>query len=264
MKVFFISVILSKVCHTASAFVYFCGKPPFMKSRFVFLMMLLLAQVGFSQDDVEEGEIEDIVIDSLYREDQFYFGINFNLLLNSPEGFSQSGFSGGLQLGAIRDMPINKRRNLSIGVGVGWAIDTYGQNLFIGENEAGESVFAHLQGIAYETNRFSTQSVELPIEFRWRSSTPVKYKFWRVYAGARLSYIYYFKSNFNQKGYQVVQNQLDELNRFQAGASLSVGNSKVNFYFYYSLIPVFDAQLRNSDTGIDIHNMKIGLIFYLL
>lgn len=235
-----------------------------MKSRFVFLAVFFIAQMGFSQDDVEEDEIEDIVIDSLYREDQFYFGINFNILLNSPGGFSQSGFSGGLHLGAIRDMPINKRRNLSVGVGLGWAINTYGQNLFIGENTNGESVFAELRGIGYETNRFSTQSVEIPIEFRWRSSTPVKYKFWRVYAGARLGYIYYFKSNFKQPGYQVVQRDLDELNRFQAGASLAVGNSKVNFYFCYSLTPFFDGKMRNSNEEVGINTLKIGLIFYLL
>ena len=31
--------------------------------------------------------------------------------------------------------------------------------------------------------------IEMPIEFRWRNSTASSYKFWRIYAGAKLGYV---------------------------------------------------------------------------
>ena len=41
------------------------------------------------------------VIDSLYREDQFYLGITYNLLNNKPNEVKQNGFSSGFNFGFI-------------------------------------------------------------------------------------------------------------------------------------------------------------------
>ena len=224
-----------------------------------FMLQPLLAQ----ENDDEEGAM---VIDSLYREDQFYIGFSFNLLSDLPKKVSQSGFSGGAMLGFIRDMPLNKQRNLSLGAGLGWSINTYGQNLFIGENKLGKTVFQALEKeeINYDTNRFTTYLVEAPIEFRWRTSTPTSFNFWRIYAGLKPGYIYYFKSNFEQTNHKVTQTQLDELQRFQLGATLTVGYSKVNFYFYYSLNSFFDGKMQHSQENIGVKTFKIGLMFYIL
>lgn len=233
-----------------------------MKKYLLFIFALCFVHPVFSQTSDEKEET--FVMDSLYREDQFYFGFTFNLLNHLPKDISQSGFSGGLHLGFIRDMPVNKQRNLAIGVGLGWSMNTYAQNLFIGENEAGKSLFKTLKGIDYDTNRFSTYLIEAPIEFRWRSSTASNYDFWRVYAGLKPGYIYYFKSNFKQTNNQVVQTQVPELNRFRLGATLAVGYNKVNFYFYYGLTPFFDGQMRSNGENIGVNTLKIGLLFYIL
>lgn len=205
------------------------------------------------------------VIDSLYREDQFYIGLTFHLLHDLPEEVTQKGFSGGLHLGFIRDFPLNKRRNIAIGVGAGWSINTYGQELFIGEDLNGQTIFRDLNAleIEYDTNRFSTQLVELPLEFRWRTSVPESYRFWRIYTGLKLGYIYHFKSNFRQEGNQVVQTDVPELERFRLGTTFTFGYNTFNFHVYYNLNPFFkDAQLNNTEFGI--HTFKVGLMFYLL
>lgn len=205
------------------------------------------------------------VIDSLYREDQFYIGLTFHLLHDLPEEVTQKGFSGGLHLGFIRDFPLNKRRNIAIGVGAGWSINTYGQELFIGEDLNGQTIFRDLNAleIEYDTNRFSTQLVELPLEFRWRTSVPESYRFWRIYTGLKLGYIYHFKSNFRQEGNQVVQTDVPELERFRLGTTFTFGYNTFNFHVYYNLNPFFkDAQLNNTEFGV--HTFKVGLMFYLL
>jgi len=204
-------------------------------------------------------------IDSLYREDQLYVGLTFHLLGNLPQSVSQSGFSGGLHLGFIRDFPLNKRRNIAIGVGLGWSINSYGQELFIGEDENSNTIFKNLNDpeVIYDTNRFSTQLVEVPLEFRWRTSTPESYKFWRVYTGLRLGYVYYFKSVFREGENKVVQTDVPELDRFRIGTTFTFGYKTFNFHVYYSLNPFFkDAQLNNSP--LEITTFKLGLMFYIL
>jgi len=205
------------------------------------------------------------VMDSLYREDQFYIGLTFHLLGDLPESVSQSGFSGGLHLGLIRDFPLNKRRNIGLGAGLGWSVNSFGQELFIGEDSNNNTIFRNLnsEGIQYDSNRFTTQLIEVPIEFRWRTSTADSHKFWRVYTGLRLGYVYYFKSTFKQGGNQVVQTDVPELVRFRIGSTISFGYNTFNLHLYYSLNPFFkDAKLGNADIGIT--TFKVGLMFYIL
>lgn len=237
------------------------------------LQFLFFCLVGFypllaqTDERAEGSKIPDSVpsvIDSLYREDQFYVGFTFNLLGNKPSSISQSSFSGGLQAGFIRDFPLNKERNLALGLGLGWSINSYGQNLFIGQDENGESIFRSLRReLDYDTNRFTTQTVEVPIELRWRTSTAETYKFWRVYTGLKLGYIYHFRSNFVQGDNQVVQQKVDELQRFRVGANLTFGFNTFNFNFYYSLNPLFEnATVDGDDVGMS--PFRIGLMFYIL
>ncbi len=238
-----------------------------MKRLFLFLSLFLLACHGFGQetasDDLDPQKKK--ALDSLYREDQFYIGLTFNLLWNTPPDVGQSGFSGGFHLGYTRDMPINKRRNVAIGLGLGYSINTYGQNLFIGENEeTGQSIFSSLEGIDFDRNRFTTHLVEAPLEFRWRTSVPDTHKFWRIYTGLRVGYLYYFNSNFEQPGNQVGQTKIDELNRWRVGATFTFGWNTFNFHFYYSLNPLFNnnALIGTEEVGLNV--AKIGLMFYIL
>lgn len=231
---------------------------------FVFLLLAFFYfQAGFSQ--IEKEDSATTLIDSLYREDQFYFGFTFNLLRSLPKDVTQSGFSGGIQLGFLRDFPLNKRRNFAVAAGLGWSVNTFADNLFIGEDENDTTIFHSLEteNVVFERNRFTTYLVELPLEIRWRTSTPSTYAFWRVYAGIKFGYIYYFKSNFIQTGNQVVQTKVDELNRFRMGLTLSAGFNKVNFYCYYGLNPFFEGEMPSGEK-VGVRTIKIGLMFYIL
>jgi len=233
-----------------------------MKQVYFIIVGLFMSLPSLAQD--RNGHVTE-VIDSLYREDQFYIGLTFHLLRDLPESVSQSGFSGGLHLGFIRDFPLNKRRNIGLGAGLGWSVNSFGQELFIGEDSNNNTVFRNLnsEGIDYKSNRFTTQLIEVPIEFRWRTSTPDSHKFWRVYTGLRLGYIYNFQSTFKQVGNQVIQTDVPELDRFRIGTTLSFGYNTFNLHVYYSLNPFFkDAKLGNSDIGIT--TFKVGLMFYIL
>ncbi|WP_299432621.1 porin family protein [uncultured Aquimarina sp.] len=236
-----------------------------MKRILLFLSLSLLTNYSFGQDVSLDDPQKEEVLDSLYREDQFYAGFTFNLLWNTPSGVGQSGFSGGLHVGYTRDMPINKRRNIAIGLGLGYSVNTYGQNLFIGEDvETGQSIFRSLNGVDFDKNKFTTHLIESPLEFRWRTSVPNTHKFWRIYTGLRVGYLYHFDSKFEQPGNQVNQIKIDELDRWRVGATFTFGWNTFNFHFYYSLNPLFNDNARIGNEAVGLNVAKIGLMFYIL
>ena len=121
-----------------------------------------------------------IAIDSLYREDQFYFSFSYNTLLQKPSGVNTNKFSPGFKFGFLRDMPINKRRNKAIAPGLGLSYANYSQNLFI-YKEDGLPVYSTKSiDNSYKKNKFEQVFIDVPIEFRWRTSVPESHKFWRI------------------------------------------------------------------------------------
>ncbi|WP_109301549.1 porin family protein [Aquimarina sp. AU474] len=220
--------------------------------------------IGLGQES-KSDTVKEKTLDSLYREDQFYIGITYNLILNRPTDVSQSGFSGGLHFGFVRDMPINKRRNVAFGLGLGYSVNVYNNNLLVGEEgDAGPTVFGNLRGVDFKTNRFTTHLFEAPIEFRWRTSEPDSHKFYRIYTGLRLGYLYYFKSNFKGIDSDITRTKIDELNRLRFGATFTFGWNTFNFHFYYSLNSLFDSDAVIGTEKVGINTAKVGLVFYLL
>lgn len=240
-----------------------------MKPQFkLFLIFSIVSFACLSDLNAQEKQekIDFSAVDNLYREDQFYFGLNINLLNNLPENVSQSGFAGGVIAGFIRDFPINKRRNIGFGAGFGFSGNTYGHSLLLDRNELGETVFIALEDseIEYNDNRFSTYLVEMPLQFRWRTSTATNSSFYRIYAGVVLGYMYHFRTNFRQDEGSIRISNVPELNRFRTGLSLSIGSNFVNFHFQYTLNPMFDANISGTNEAIGIDKFKFGLIFYIL
>ncbi|MGB3774608.1 MAG: porin family protein [Leeuwenhoekiella sp.] len=227
--------------------------------------LLLIFLSTFCLPVIGQQKVQDSIGDQKYREDQLYVSITFNLLVNKPEGISQNGFSGGLHFGFIRDMPINKKRNLAIGLGAGLSMNTYNENLFIGEIENEETIFQVLPStLDYNKNWLTTYQLEIPLQLRWRTSTSTTYNFWRIYTGLQLGYVYAYKANFEQPGNSVIQTDIPELDRYKLGANFAFGYGSFNFYFYYSLTPFFRDALTVNGQSIELNTFKLGLIFYIL
>ena len=232
-----------------------------MGHKWYFICCFLCVSALFAQKELALDSL-----DTKYREDQFYFGITYNALVNAPEFVDSQGLTGSVHFGFTRDMPINRRRNLSVALGVGASFDEYGTTLFIGEDELNRTIFASLSnsGSTYDVNRFSTASIEVPLEFRWRTSSAQNYKFWRFYAGFRLGYSYWDKSSFKQDGNTVIQTDIPEFNNMRLGATLSIGYNTVNFYGYYGITPLFDNAITINGTPIQMSALKLGLLFFFL
>lgn len=204
-------------------------------------------------------------IDSLYKEDQFYTAITYNLLNKKPENLNQAGFSYGFHIGFIKDMPINARRNVAIGLGLGYAANTYNQNLLINQDAGNKFNYSTLSNRqSFTQNTFSNHAIEIPITFRWRTSTPQDYAFWRIYTGFKLGYLVASSSKYEGDLGRLKFINNPDFNRLQYGLTLSVGYNTWNVHLYYGLNPVFSKNVSLANKPLDVNVIKIGLIFYVL
>ena len=200
-------------------------------------------------------------IDSLYREDQFYVGITYNTLQNLPSGISQNKFAPSFSFGFLRDMPINKKRTFAVAAGLGYAINNYNENFLITEI-SGITAYNNIT-TSYDKNKLTLHYVDLPIEFRWRNSTPESHKFWRIYTGFKVGYLLFDKAKYKDGSNTIkVYNNLD-LNKLQYGTYISAGNNTLNFYVYYGLNPIFKTAILNGN-NLEIRNLNFGMMFYIL
>ncbi|WP_299249546.1 porin family protein [uncultured Lacinutrix sp.] len=234
-----------------------------MKSIILFFSLCFVTFYSFSQ---EELNINTQEIDSLYKEDQFYFGLTYNLIGKKPSGLSQSGFSGGFHFGYTKDMPINKKRNKAIGLGLGLSFNSFNQNIQIYEDSNGDTLFQIIDEteVAYTKNKFTTYMVEMPIEYRWRTSTATDYKFWRIYSGFKLGYIFANSTKFEGSPENIGLKNNSAFNNLQYGLTLGAGYNTWNFYLYYALNPIFNSSSTIDGKVIDANAIKVGLMFYIL
>jgi hypothetical protein len=253
--------------HLCATHVFFANP---MRQLYIFLacfctIFTALAQIEPVVQDTVAVEMDSLpaFADPKYREDQFYATINYNLIQGKPAGYSQYSFSTGLGIGFLRDMPLNKRRNHSIALGLGYSYNNIKHNLAV-SNTGGKNLYEIKEEGTFDKNKLVLHYLEVPLEFRWRNSDSISHQFWRVYAGFKVSYLISDKAQYEAEGSPKIKVRNDaNMNNIQYGAYISGGYNTWNFYAYYGLTPLYDTAYI-ADEKIKMHSVKIGLIFYIL
>lgn len=216
-----------------------------------------------AQEAIKNEKIGIPKIDSLYREDQFYFGFTINNLLNKPVGLSQDKLSTGFSLGFSRDMPINKLRTVAFASGIGFTYNNYIENIKIDKTFQDYEYTLIPSGTSFSKNRISQLFIDVPIEFRWRTSTYESYKFWRIYGGLKFSYLIYDRYIYSDSQGKLILTNNPDFNKIQYGAYVSAGFNTFNAYVYYGLNPIFKSA-KIEGQSIDMRTLNVGIIFYIL
>lgn len=210
---------------------------------------------------ISQESLDSNTSDSRYLEDQFYAGVTYNFILNRPTDASQRNFSYGLQAGFIKDIPVNIDRTVALGIGLGLGLNTYYSNIEASETTNG--IEYTIATTDFERSKLETHLVEVPFEIRFRNSTPDEYKFWRLYTGIKLGYVFDARSKFvdsiSEKSFTN-----PDIEKFQYGITFNLGYNTFNIHAYYSLTNLFsDGTIVNGE-NINIKPLQIGLIFYIL
>ena len=215
----------------------------------VSLFFLFFVTIGFSQTETKP------VIDSLFREDQFYVSVSCNVLQKTPENFSQYSFSTGLSAGFLRDFPISENRHWAIAPGLGYSFNDLKQNIDFSSISNGSET-------EIVKSRILLHYIDLPLEIRWRNATPESHKFWRIHGGFMASYLLNGKFKYEGSFGSGTENINDLLNKFQYATYLTFGFNTWNAYIHYGLNPFFDKDKTTTENNVT--TLKIGLMFYIL
>ncbi|QXP72815.1 PorT family protein [Tenacibaculum sp. AHE15PA] len=222
-----------------------------MANRLIFVLFFLSINIYAQKDSLQVGDS--------YWEDQLYINVSYNILDNQPEEVSKSGFSFGFSGGYIKDIPFVKSGKIAFGIGLGYGFDSYNHRLKVVEGEPAN--FQIDNGIT--NNKLVLHNIEIPVQFRWRSSTVNTYSFWRFYTGIKLSYNISNNFTYDEAGVKIDISNFTEYNKFQTGLILSAGYGTFNFHMYYGLTPIFKNASLNGNK-IDTNIIRFGLSFYLL
>ena len=212
-----------------------------------YFLILLISSLSLAQ----------LPVDSSYREDQIYASIGYPLLISKPEGLTQNKLSHTFSLGFIRDMPINRTRNLAIGLGLGLNYNVVYTNLqFI--DDMNKSIFVSSDLI----NLWRSLNAEIPLELRWRSSTPTNYQFWRIYAGL----VGHYSLMAKQSTRTAITETINSLSvqKFRLALRLSIGNNTWNLTYAHPIDSFFDFDKSTQNKSVsELKTAKMGLIFYI-
>ena len=214
--------------------------------KLLFLVLLISSCVKAQSDST--------FVDDKYLEDQIYLNLTYISLLNTPPPISQSGFSFGLGGGFIKDLRVNSRRNVACGVGLGYGFNNFYFNVRF-ENEDPNEDKTTLN------SKIMLHVVELPLEFRVRTSTATRYKFWRFYPGFKLSYVFAENLSLGKDADFEVEG-VAQYNDFLYGLTFSAGYNKWNIHLYYGLNDLI-TNAEGNDYEFAITDFRIGLVFYV-
>ena len=195
--------------------------------------------------------------DLLYREDQIYASVGYPLLIDVPEALTQNKLSHTFSLGFVRDMPINRARNLAFGLGFGLNYNVVHTNLQFTENM---EAYTYLSSNV--TNQWNNLDLEIPLEFRWRSSVPLNYQFWRAYAGL----VGYYTLSANQRTRTALIDSITSLSvqKFRLALRLNVGNNTWNLTYTHPIDSFFDYDKSpHYKLFSQLKIAKLGLVFYI-
>ena len=210
-------------------------------------ILLLIASFALAQTSA----------DQFYREDQIYSSVGYPLLIDVPEALAQNKLSHTFSLGFVRDMPINVARNLAFGLGLGLNYNVVYTNLqFTDHMEAYTFVSSDM------TNQWNYMDVEIPFEFRWRSSAPSNYQFWRVYGGL----VGYYNLFAKQRTRTALIDSIASLSvqKFRLALRLNIGNNTWNLTYTHPIDSFFDYNKSSHNKSFSqLKTAKLGLVFYI-
>jgi len=214
---------------------------------FVFIALTMSAQ-------------DSLLVGKSYFEDQLYISITNNTLVNKPDELKSKGISIGLATGFIKDISLNEKGNIALGIGIGYAYQKFNQNMMIGYDDT----YAIIDG-SYLRNKFEKHSIEIPFEIRIRpQSSPTTYRFWRLYIGAKAGFSFYNRSMFLDDSGKIVTKNIQRINNWYYGPQISIGYNVINLYAFYNVNNLFDnLVLENQSTLNDATFLNIGFQLYI-
>lgn len=199
--------------------------------------------------------------DAAYRMDHLCINVNYNNWIHDIDGLETGAFSLGMDIGVFKDIPLNKRGTLGLGIGVNYSFLNIHHNgdisyTFDSTTNENSGTLITPTNASFKKNKFYTNFIEVPIELRIRS---IKHPRFRFYLGFKGGYNLSVHATRVTEQTKVRTYRIKNILQYRYGPTVKIGYGKVNLYGFYSLTPLFE-----EGKGMKITPYTAGLSFFIL
>lgn len=220
---------------------------------FNFYSQGIMDRVKLTADDTEKERFDRIAID--IKSDQW---------IETPPGIKTKLYSIGVSAFLYKDIPLNKKSNLSIAYGIGLTSDNIHHNgtFTSSTNNPTNSSYTKLIPLAsnYKTriNKITLNYIEVPFELRFRTmnkSLEERRRFnFRFYPGFKAGYLMGSHTKLVTDDVKIKVYRTPNTLFYRYGPTLRIGFNKVSFIAFYSLTGIFE-----KNKGNELNTFSLGI-----
>tara|TARA_B100000674_G_C37842852_1_gene916187 strand:- start:323 stop:1033 length:711 start_codon:yes stop_codon:yes gene_type:complete len=231
-----------------------------MIKRAFFFIFIALSQVGSSQGILSFVKWE---ADTQGPEkfDRIIVDYTWNQWQKSPENITQRALSFGFSASWFRDIPLGKKSNSAIALGLGVeSMSFHHDGEFQTLDNNGTSITQLIPLSNFDNvlkNKYSVTYIDLPIEFRIRTINKtiedrMSFNF-KLYLGFRAGILVSDHTKNKNNLTKVKVYNLPNTLPYRYGPYVRIGFNKIGFVGYYSLTSIFD------DNSVNLTPFSLGL-----
>ena len=195
--------------------------------------------------------------------DRIVVDANWNHWLNTPNGVDQGYYSFGVSTYWFKDMPIGKKSNFALALGLGFDSQNIHHNgQFIFEQDIDGNIFTDLVSLPEDyiiyKNKIALNYVDVPFEFRFRTMNKtiedrMKFNF-RFYVGFKAGVLVNDHLKIKDSETKIKVFNIPNVLKYRYGPTIRLGFNKIAFNAFYSLTNVFV-----EDKGVVLTPYSIGI-----
>lgn len=242
------------------------GNKPFnyiyrMKTLFYFLM--LLAPLGVSSQGLFEYFKLTADGDGAEKFDRIVVDFTWTQWLEEIAGVDQGMYSFGFSAYWMKDIPLGKKSNVAIALGLGFDSHNFHHNgefefTTLNDGTVYTDLVSRSGAAALSKNKYAVNYVDAPFELRLRTMNKtieerMKYNF-RFYIGFKAGVLVNNHLKINDAASKRKIFDLPNTMPYRYGPTLRIGLNKLSFVAFYSLTTIF-----KENKGVPITPINIGI-----
>lgn len=193
------------------------------------------------------------------RQDQFVLDLNYDTFLNKPSDVKFKWYGHGVNIQFFYDKPLLKSNQLSLAIGAGFSTQNYYTNAQVRQDPSRTEDYSAWtkvpDSISYKRNKISSNWIEIPLEFRYRSKEDSKGYSWKFALGGKVGYLIDTHDKIRHSNGDKYKTYIfPNNNEWRYGVLTRIGYGKINLTAFYSLSPWF-----KEGKGREMNQLSIGI-----
>jgi len=222
----------------------------FLKEQFLTIVFLLIELTSFAQKEEQPPKkIAD-------PKDRIVVDFSYDSFMHLPSGISQKPYSLGGNIFFMWDYPFGYGP-LSVAFGAGFSThDVHTNGKIVYSIDGKYTSFVPIT-TKYNTNKLSSNYVEIPVELRMRTKGDHDFL---IYIGFKGGYAYNVHTKYQDADGKVKVYGIKNINPWRYGPTFRIGYDQFNLQAFYSLSEIF--YKGHGEPGMSPFSVGIGLLLY--